>query len=58
MRKDWPQVKIHDVHVGNEDRQNIPVGESLKLQARVQLGAVIPGMFASKPITAKRKTAA
>jgi starch phosphorylase len=42
MRKDWPQVRIHDVQVGNEDRQNIPVGESLKLQARVQLGAVDP----------------
>ncbi len=42
MRKDWPQVKIHHVHIGNEDRQNIPVGESLKLQAHVQLGAVDP----------------
>jgi starch phosphorylase len=42
MRKDWPQVRIHEVHVGNDDRQNIPVGESLKLQAHVQLGAVDP----------------
>ncbi len=42
MRKDWPQVRIHDVHVGNEDRQNIPVGESLQLTAHVQLGAVDP----------------
>ncbi len=42
MRKDWPQVQIHDVQVDNEDRQNIPVGESVKLQARVQLGGVDP----------------
>jgi glycogen phosphorylase len=42
MRKDWTQVRIHDVRVGNQDQQNIPVGESLKLSARVQLGAVDP----------------
>ncbi len=42
MRKDWPRVQISDVQVENEDRQNIPVGESLKLQARVQLGGVDP----------------
>src|SRR3954454_15829472 len=42
MRKDWAQVRIHDVRVGNQDQQNIPVGESLKLTARVQLGAVDP----------------
>src|SRR5204863_5414626 len=29
MRKDWAQVQISDVQVGNQDRQNIPVGESL-----------------------------
>jgi starch phosphorylase len=42
MRKDWPQVRIEDVSVGNADRQNIPVGESLELSARVQLGEVNP----------------
>ncbi len=42
MRKDWPQIQIHDVQVGNADRQNIPVGESLQLTARVQLGGVDP----------------
>lgn len=42
MRKDWPQVRINDVQVGNQDRQNIPVGESLQLNARVYLGAVDP----------------
>jgi glycogen phosphorylase len=42
MRKDWPQVRIEEVHVGNADRQNIPVGESLELSARVHLGAVNP----------------
>src|SRR6266849_4467796 len=25
MRKDWPQVRVHEVQVGNQDRQNIPV---------------------------------
>jgi glycogen phosphorylase len=42
MRKDWPQVRIQDVQIGNTDRQNIPVGESLQLSARVHLGAVDP----------------
>ena len=42
MRKDWPQVRIQDVQVGNQDRQNISVGESLQLSARVHLGAVDP----------------
>jgi starch phosphorylase len=42
MRKDWPQVRIDEVQVGNADRQNIPVGESLELCARVQLGGVDP----------------
>src|SRR2546422_4966274 len=23
MRRDWPQVRIHDVQVGNQDRQSI-----------------------------------
>jgi starch phosphorylase len=42
MRKDWPQVRIHDVQVSNKDRQNIPVGESLQLSARIHLGGVDP----------------
>jgi starch phosphorylase len=42
MRKDWPQVRIQDVQIGNTDRQDIPVGESLQLSARVHLGAVDP----------------
>ena len=42
IRKDWAQVKVNDVEVGNHDRQNIPVGESLHLKARVHLGPVDP----------------
>ena len=42
MRKDWPQVQISDVQVGNKDRQNILVGESLQISARVHLGGVDP----------------
>ena len=42
IRKDWPQVRIQDLQVGNKDRQNILVGESLQVSARVHLGAVNP----------------
>src|SRR5205814_4499432 len=42
MRKDWPQVRINDVQVGNQDRQNILVGESLEVSAHVFLGDVDP----------------
>jgi glycogen phosphorylase len=42
MRKNWPQVRISDVQVGNKDRQNILVGESLQISARVHLGGVDP----------------
>jgi len=42
MRKDWPQVRIHDVQVRNKDRQNILVGESLQVSAHVYLGDVDP----------------
>src|SRR5207249_9041 len=42
IRKDWPQVQISDVQVVNKDRQNISVGESLEISARVHLGAVDP----------------
>ncbi len=42
MRKDWPQVRISEVQVGNQDRQNIAVGESLQLSARIYLGGVDP----------------
>ncbi|HEY2800310.1 MAG TPA: alpha-glucan family phosphorylase [Chthoniobacterales bacterium] len=42
MRKDWPQVKITDVQIANQDRQNIQVGEALHLSAKVHLGKVDP----------------
>jgi starch phosphorylase len=42
MRKDWPQVRISDVQIGNKDRQKIPVGDSLQVSAKVHLGAVDP----------------
>jgi glycogen phosphorylase len=42
MRKDWPQVQISDIQIGNKDRKNISVGESLQITARVHLGAVAP----------------
>jgi starch phosphorylase len=42
MRKDWPQVRISDVQVGNQDRHQIPVGDSLQVSARVHLGRVDP----------------
>src|SRR6266496_2878992 len=42
MRKDWPQVQIFDVQIGNKDRKNISVGESLEISARIHLGAVDP----------------
>jgi glycogen phosphorylase len=42
MRKDWPQVRISDVQIGNKDRQKIPVGDSLKVSAKVHLGALDP----------------
>ena len=42
IRKDWPQVQIFDVQISNKDRQNVLVGESLQICARVHLGAVDP----------------
>ncbi len=42
MRKDWPQVRISDVQIGNKDRQNIQVGDSLQVSAQVHLGALDP----------------
>ncbi len=42
IRKDWSQVQIHDVQIGNKDRQNVLVGESLQVSARVHLGGVDP----------------
>jgi starch phosphorylase len=42
IRKDWPQVQVYDVQIANKDRQNIPVGESLQVSARVHLGGVDP----------------
>jgi starch phosphorylase len=42
MRKDWPQVQIYDVQIGNENRHNILVGDALRVTAKVHLGAVDP----------------
>ena len=42
IRKDWAQVQIYDVQVGNENRHNILVGDALELTAKVHLGAVNP----------------
>ncbi|MBA3881470.1 MAG: alpha-glucan family phosphorylase [Chthoniobacterales bacterium] len=42
MRHDWPQVRILDVQVANNDPQNILVGESLEVSARVHLGSIAP----------------
>ena len=42
IRKDWPQVRVYDVQIGNKDRQNISVGESLQVSAHVHLGDVDP----------------
>jgi starch phosphorylase len=41
-RKDWPQVRVHNLHVANPDRHNIAVGEELRLSAHVFLGGVDP----------------
>jgi glycogen phosphorylase len=41
-RKDWPQVSIYDVQIGNKDRHSILVGEALELSAKVHLGGVDP----------------
>jgi len=42
MRRDWPQVRIDEVQVGNKDRQHVAVGDSLQLSAQVHLGPVDP----------------
>jgi glycogen phosphorylase len=42
MRRDWPQVQIYDVQIGNSDRHNILVGETLDLTAKLHLGPVNP----------------
>jgi len=42
MRKDWAQVQVSDVQLGNQDRQSILVGEFLQVSARVHLGALDP----------------
>ena len=42
MRKDWAQVKIYDVQIGNDNRHSILVGDSLRVSAQVHLGAVDP----------------
>ncbi len=38
MRKDWPQVTILEVQIGNNDRQNIQAGEELQIAAKIHLG--------------------
>ena len=42
IRKDWPQVRVDEVQVGNPDRHNIAVGEALQLSAHIFLGGVDP----------------
>lgn len=42
IRKDWAQVSVYDVQIGNEDRHKILVGDSLQISAKVHLGAVDP----------------
>ncbi|MGZ5004596.1 MAG: alpha-glucan family phosphorylase [Chthoniobacterales bacterium] len=42
IRKDWAEVQIYDVQVGNENRHNILVGDALQVSAKVHLGAVDP----------------
>ncbi len=42
MRRLWPQVRINDVRIANEDRVNILVGESLAIEAKVHLGELSP----------------
>src|SRR4030095_4101805 len=53
MRKDWPQVRINDVQVANQDRQNILVGESLQVSAYVSLGDVDPNHVRVEPYHAE-----
>src|SRR4029450_7836796 len=57
MRKDWPQVQIFDVQIGNKDRKNISVGESLQISARVHLGAVDPKHVRVEPYHGEVDTA-
>ena len=42
IRKDWTQVHVSDVQIGNEDRHNILVGDALRVSAKVHLGGVDP----------------
>ncbi|MFL6529946.1 MAG: alpha-glucan family phosphorylase [Chthoniobacterales bacterium] len=42
MRKDWTEVQIYDVQVGNENRHNILVGDPLQVSAKIHLGSVDP----------------
>jgi starch phosphorylase len=42
IRELWPQVRVSDVEVLNPDRLGIPVGESVKIRAKVQLGDLQP----------------
>lgn len=42
MRKDWPSVRITEVQNPTAGRFSVPVGESLEIKARLQLGNIDP----------------
>jgi starch phosphorylase len=42
IRKVWPQVRVEEVQVVNEDRVNVLVGEALNIEAKVHLGEIAP----------------
>ncbi|HMJ05836.1 MAG TPA: alpha-glucan family phosphorylase [Chthoniobacterales bacterium] len=42
IRKDWAQVRVSDVQIGNENRHSILVGDALRISAQVHLGEVDP----------------
>ena len=42
IRKDWPQIRITDVNVINDDQVNIYVGESIHITTKVHLGSIDP----------------
>src|SRR5437762_13882491 len=58
IRKDWAEVKISDVQIGNKDRQNILVGESLQISARVRLAQAVRDNVAVKDYTGEMDEAA
>ena len=42
IRRDWPQIRITDVAVINDDQVNIYVGESIAITTKVHLGSIDP----------------